>query len=350
MQKKREYLLFFPVSFFLIFAVIRLINPLQFWVDELFHVFAAISVLENGQPMLPSGIPYERSFPTTLLVAGSFKILGISEISARLPFMIIGIFSIIASYYLVREVFDHDSAILTAFLLSFSPLQIHWSLNARMYVVLQFLYVLFLFILHRLFQESLNANVKKKQKQKRIVLVLFSLVLIMLLSSFVHQFYLLFLVTALTLLTFLVQRKQIIEEKILEEKNILIFFIIIVSATMLIVRLTIQDIPFLPSFAPIGMQVGTLYYFILLARYFTILSIFAFLSFVIFSRKNSYNPLIIIAFFVPFIILTLFLDAKNSRYLFFAFPLFVALASNGIIETWKSVHNYEKESYRNICS
>ena len=120
MKNKRDPLILIPLSIFLILALIRFIHPLNFWVDEMFHVFAAESMIETGQPMLPSGLPYERSLPTTLLVAASFKLLGISELTGRLPFLVIGVFSIVATYYLVKNTFDRNTALLTVFLLSVS--------------------------------------------------------------------------------------------------------------------------------------------------------------------------------------------------------------------------------------
>lgn len=77
MKKNRwRFLVLFPISAFIILALIRLkVYPLQFWVDELYHVIAAIGILTTGQPILPSGLLYERSIITTLLTAGSFKLL-----------------------------------------------------------------------------------------------------------------------------------------------------------------------------------------------------------------------------------------------------------------------------------
>ncbi|AKB24326.1 hypothetical protein MSMTP_0857 [Methanosarcina sp. MTP4] len=341
MKNKRDPLILIPLSIFLILALIRFVHPLNFWVDEMFHVFAAESMIETGQPMLPSGLPYGRSLPTTLLVAASFKLFGISELTGRLPFLVIGVFSIVATYYLVKNAFDRNTALLTVILLSLSSWQLHWALNARMYILLQFFYVLFLLLGYGFFREVDLKLANSTYNKKKMVLFFVASVLVVFLSSYIHQFYQLFIATWLAYFIYLVSGKFISGKKLFEKGNHLIRFIFLFSVLLIFIPAVFPKIPFVPAFAPIGMQFGTGFYVLLLARYFTVLSVFAFFSVLVSGlgagNRENQGALLVLGFFVPFILLTLFLDAKNSRYLFFAFPLFIALASNGILEAWEYI-------------
>ena len=201
MKKNRwRLLVLFPISAFIILALIRLkVYPLQFWVDELYHVFAAIGILTTGQPILPSGLLYERSIITTMLTAGSFKLLGISEFAARLPSTIIGILSIIATYVLIKEIYSQRIALLSVFFLSISPWQLYWSTNARMYILLQLLYLIFLYAGYRLLKELKNKDLNKK----KVSMLFVGLIAVLILTYSVHQFYILFIATGVAYLSYL---------------------------------------------------------------------------------------------------------------------------------------------------
>lgn len=352
MKSKKDFFVLIPLSIFLILALIRFLHPLNFWVDEMFHVFAAKSLLETGMSTLPSGYPYDRSLPTTLLIAASFEFFGISEFSARLPFLVVGVFSMLATYYLVKNIFGQDKAILTVFLLSLSPWQVYWTLNARMYVLLQFLYVLFLIAVYGFSREldlKLSNNAYNK---KKMAIFSFVLLILVFLSSHVHEFYIIFFASWFTYFAFLIFRNLAGENKLFGKgihyrlnhmlrSNSLLCFVLLLSLFLIIIRLLLLNMPFSPGFVPEGMQLGIGFYILLLARYFTVFSVFALFSFLGLpgvGNGEKHGPLVFLGFFVPFILLTLFLDAKNSRYLFFAFPLFVALAANGVFEAWEYVN------------
>jgi len=50
--------------------------------NETIHVYAVKSLMEKGKPELPSGKIYNRALLFTHTVALSFKLLGVSELSA----------------------------------------------------------------------------------------------------------------------------------------------------------------------------------------------------------------------------------------------------------------------------
>ena len=113
----------------------------SFFIDELYHVYAAKSLNENDTLSLPSGQPYERAFFYTYLVSLSFKMFGISEFSARFPSVVCGLLYLVFYFYFVTKLFNRKIAILSTLMLMFSYMQIHFTKDCRMYSMLQFFYL-----------------------------------------------------------------------------------------------------------------------------------------------------------------------------------------------------------------
>ncbi len=113
-----------------------------FSVDEVLHVFAARSLLETGEPILPSGDRYDRALPFTRLVAAAMGTWGESEAVARIPSAVAGVLTIPAVYLLGSLLFGRVVGLLAAFLLCFSPDAVAMSRFTRMYTTVQLLGVL----------------------------------------------------------------------------------------------------------------------------------------------------------------------------------------------------------------
>lgn len=116
------------------------IGKFGFWRDEYYHVFAAKSLIEDGSLHVPFHGNYTRAKPVTYITAWSFKLLGESEVSARLPFAFINVFFILVGYLMLRKLFSEKIALAFAFVMSFSPFAIEMSRECRMYAAFQFLY------------------------------------------------------------------------------------------------------------------------------------------------------------------------------------------------------------------
>ena len=87
------------------------------------------------------------------------------------------------------------------------------------------------------------------------------------------------------------------------------------------------------------------FYTLLLVRYFPIYTLFAAISVsAILWKKENRESVVIIGFLVPFLLLSLILDQKNSRYLFFTFPLFVAMAAHGVYEAWEKARRFRRKT------
>ncbi|WP_254863547.1 glycosyltransferase family 39 protein [Halovivax gelatinilyticus] len=129
---------------------IRNLGSHPFWVDEIYHVWAADRFVDGEGFTLPNGTPYDRAWlPTTLPIAASFTLFGSSEFAARLPSAVVGTATIAAAYALGREFANREVGILLSVFVAFDPMSIAWSREARMYAHLQLVYVVTLLLLAR---------------------------------------------------------------------------------------------------------------------------------------------------------------------------------------------------------
>lgn len=124
---------------------IHKLNVQSFWMDEAISSIAAVSLLQEGLPVLPSGVVYTRAILNTFLISTSFSLFGINESSARLPSVLFGTLTIFLVYLMGLKWGNRQIAIMAALLVTFSVWEIAWSRQARMYQQLQFFYLLSLF-------------------------------------------------------------------------------------------------------------------------------------------------------------------------------------------------------------
>ena len=111
-----------------------------FFTDEIYHVIAARSILDQGEPIFPNGKAYDRALPFTYVVAGFFKYFGISELTARLPSIIFGSLLLIVIFWTVKQWFGRLPAIISLSIMSFSPHIVELSRWCRMYSAFQLFY------------------------------------------------------------------------------------------------------------------------------------------------------------------------------------------------------------------
>ncbi len=123
-------------------ASLRLINlgkvPNGFSDDEAAFGYNAYSILKTGTDEWGKFLPLTtfRSFgdyklPVYFyLTAASIPFFGLTEFATRFPTAIFGVFSVIATYFLVKKLFDEKIALLAALLLTISPFHIFVSRHA----------------------------------------------------------------------------------------------------------------------------------------------------------------------------------------------------------------------------
>lgn len=113
----------------------------SFDVDEYLHVLPAQRVLEGEGPRLPSGEVYRRATPYTLLVAASFRLFGVSEVSARAPSALFGMLTVLLTYLVGRRWFGPWPALVASALVAGSPMLVASSRMCRMYSLFHLLYL-----------------------------------------------------------------------------------------------------------------------------------------------------------------------------------------------------------------
>jgi 4-amino-4-deoxy-L-arabinose transferase-like glycosyltransferase len=137
----RFALVFLAISLgFGLFLRIHNLGKFGFWIDELFHAIGARSLLETGSPVVPGMLVYTRAYPFTAITAFFFENFGISEAVGRAPSVIAGAIFLVAGFFLVRRLFDSSLAALFTFVMAFSPLEILWDRQCRMYALFRLLY------------------------------------------------------------------------------------------------------------------------------------------------------------------------------------------------------------------
>jgi hypothetical protein len=284
--------------------------------------------LEHGSPVLPLSGVYTRSILNTGLIALSFKVFGISEFSARLVSVIFGTLTIFLVYLMGVKVANKRVAILAASIITFSVWEIAWSQHCRMYAQFQFFY-LFGSYLFYLGLDKTNININKAN----IILLFFSMIAFIcaLLS---HKLALTFLPVALIYI--LLYKREILKKRYFIYLSLA--FLGLASLYMIARGKTPLDYIYTTIYttAPIGAQ-QPFYYYALMSD-LNILFFLVFISIIssiilwklgLFKNEGIHHPYLLLNFFIPFIILSLY-SWKCSRYALFIFPFLVLLASQAI--------------------
>ncbi|MFA9289414.1 MAG: glycosyltransferase family 39 protein [Weeksellaceae bacterium] len=167
-------LILFLIGFALRFSSIS--QQLSYWNDESHAAFFARAITQTGIPQTPSGSGtgiYQLGF--YYVTALFFKLFGITELSGRLPSVLIGSLLIIVIFWITKKVSDTKSAFLASFLMAFSQIQLAWSTQLRPYIWLELFSLAVLYF-------SYKALSSKKMVEKNIIFASFSA----LISAFFH--------------------------------------------------------------------------------------------------------------------------------------------------------------------
>jgi len=105
------------------------------FVDELNHVLAARSLLEQGTLTIEDGGVYSRAWAFTYLVAAVFRVAGESLAAARIPAVLAGTALVTAIFLWVRSVAGRPAAWVAALLFCFYPASIWLSQLCRFYTL-----------------------------------------------------------------------------------------------------------------------------------------------------------------------------------------------------------------------
>lgn len=102
--------------------------------DEETMAMPAMSILDNGQPLLPSGMYYARALLQIYLMSGSVWLFGESEWALRLPSAIIGSLTGLAAFFMGRRFLSPQFNLVFVATITLLPSMIEISQTARMYV------------------------------------------------------------------------------------------------------------------------------------------------------------------------------------------------------------------------
>jgi hypothetical protein len=133
---------------------INCLGCLGFRGDEDLTSLAVKSLLEDGVPLLPSGMIYPRFYPYQWILALSVGELGFSEFSIRLPGVLFGTLLIPVSFWVTRRMFDSRIALLVAAGIALSFSEVEMARAARMYVPFFLVYLLAAFTIYRVHFEN----------------------------------------------------------------------------------------------------------------------------------------------------------------------------------------------------
>jgi 4-amino-4-deoxy-L-arabinose transferase-like glycosyltransferase len=125
--------------------------------DEPQHIYAARAWLATGEPVLPSGMVYDRALPFTQLVAGSLALFGDGIFAARLPSALFGTATVALVFQTGRLLFGFGIGLLAMFLVAALPFELTWARTCRMYAVYQFFYLLAIYAFYRGFEARPSA-------------------------------------------------------------------------------------------------------------------------------------------------------------------------------------------------
>ena len=127
----------------------------DFGVDETFHVYAAQRLIAGDPPLLPSGLPYDRSRPYTQTVAWAGQLLGgLDERTARVPSVIFGSLTILVVFLIGRQWYSTTAGLVAAFVTAVAPMQVAHSRQVRMYALFQLLYLIIIYLLYQGFETA----------------------------------------------------------------------------------------------------------------------------------------------------------------------------------------------------
>ena len=129
------------------------IGEQSYWIDEGYTLNAVVSILAKGYPILDSNQIYNAAYLNTYLISGAVSLGGFNPIAARSVAVVFGVGIIFLVYLIGRKFFNRWVGLGAAFLTAFSYWEIAWSRQARMYIQLQFFFLLSLYLFNSLLEK-----------------------------------------------------------------------------------------------------------------------------------------------------------------------------------------------------
>ena len=323
----------FLLILFLIIALTSIIRwhylPLTpVYCDEVFSIYAAKGIIENGIPVFPSGAIYSRDPLFHYLLALLVFLFGENIIAYRLISFIFGALVLILVYFFAKRFTNKYVAIFAVLFLAISRFENTFVYLARMYIQFQFFWLLTIYCFY---QGIIKGNSKYK------ILTFLSYIL----SLFSHK-------ATLTLLPILglyliFKKRDFYKDKIILTGSILIIFI---SLFLYFIKIPGSlDCFIVPDV--LGFSFKELsYYPEILFSSTLFFSVFIFISFIkLFKKKEQKRFYLFWVFLSSLFLITILTKTKSVFYAANFFPIYVILVLLGIndfLEFLKNMFKFKK--------
>lgn len=299
------------------------------WHDELVHVFVAKSMAETGEANLPSGMPYGNAAVFNAILAGVVRVWGLSEATVRTPSVFLAAGNVLMLFFLTRPILGRWTALVSAFGLALSPWAVAWSREARFYTLQQGLYLATLGCFWQVMVQDRRRTLAAwgggcatayglgVLTSFHSILFLGPLGAYVLLMGFLQRTLksrwtvlvcLVGLAGVVTLISYFFLMNPLDREAVFERGGLGGRVADVERASRLYYTLWLQE----------NLSVG-----------FFILALFGFAAMVF--REGRRGAFMALAFWVPIVVLTFFIGYRRPRFMFFAFPFYVAAFSYGLV-------------------
>jgi 4-amino-4-deoxy-L-arabinose transferase-like glycosyltransferase len=317
------------------------------WVDEANTVYSARGIVEQGKPIMPSGMDYRRGELYIGMVSLVYRVFGDSEAATRLISGLFGVLTIVMVFFLGQRIFQTEAGLMAAFLQTFSHFAVGWSRTARPYALLQFLTVLIVYAFVRGFEaemseERLSSMWKKRFSERTGISPLWLLICVLLIPVtfyFVHR---LFILVPAGLLVYIVFRA--VSGPVSGRRRINKYMIAALLSVAGVLALwwlfpsfkeaTRYLLTYIPPWAVDAngaVNRFSLFNFLILAIRFPLAFLFVLGSIQMITRKGREGWILLCAFTVPMFMLSFIFQYRVPMYIFNIYPFFLILAAYGFV-------------------
>ncbi|HEX9035401.1 MAG TPA: glycosyltransferase family 39 protein [Ktedonobacterales bacterium] len=121
----------------------------SYWQDELASISAATGVLRTGLPVWSTGFLYAKAELYSYMLAAVIAVFGYNPIALRMVSAVEYMLALLAVFYVARYFFGRFTGLLAMALMLFSPFELHWGREARMYQQAQLLALVVVFLFYK---------------------------------------------------------------------------------------------------------------------------------------------------------------------------------------------------------
>jgi len=318
------------------------------WHDEAVQIFVAKNLWETGRPLLPSGHPHPVAPVFNAVMALFMGLFGMGEVAVRAPAVLFGALNVLLTYWLTRRLLGPIPAVVAAWALALSPWSLAWAREARFYSSQQTWYLLMLLATWGL--------VNAKNRKTLIGWSCASVAAYLLgVGTSLHSVLFLGPVAGYSALMAVIEQKRRGRWLAMAGAAGAVGIV-----TMLIYRLPLPEADAGAVFTNAGLGATSLcspdvdlpYYFTWLwdnlGSGTFLLAMLGFL--LMLARKRQGGGFAALGFWAPLLALTFLVAYRRHRFMFFAYPMYVAAFSYAACELGRFVARSRRSGWRMAAS